>query len=344
MTQPNTLEDQKKSEDEVGHKVRDVRIQQKLSLRLLAELSGLNINTLSLIENGKSSPSVSTLQQVARALDVPITSFFESTPVEKACVFTRSEERPKAQLGNALMENLGKDLRGNSVQPFVVTLPTGFKSGENMIVHTGHEFIYCLKGTVRYVVDQEDFVMREGDSLIFEAHLPHRWQNEGSETSQLLLILYPMSAKEKSGEHHFTSQILIKEKYMKIAVITEDGNSISQHFGRAPYYKVFTIENNQICGSEIREKKGHNQFGENEHDHHHGEHHGMDAATHGKHSQMASAIADCQTLICGGMGTGAYESMRRLNIQPIVTDVVNIDEAVKIYLDGKLVDHIEKLH
>lgn len=131
---------------------------------------------------------------------------------------------------------------------------------------------------------------------------------------------------------------------MKIAVITDDGKTISQHFGRAPYYMVLTIEEGKIVNSEKRDKLGHNQFsaiGPEEHNH---EQHGLDDASHNKHAQMAGSIADCQALLCGGMGMGAYESMRRLNIQPIVTDLRDIETAVQAYIDGKLVDHTEKLH
>src|SRR4030066_1937087 len=63
---------------DVGRNLRDMRAERELSIRSLAELSGLNVNTLSMIENGKSSPSVSTLQQLASALEVPITAFFEN--------------------------------------------------------------------------------------------------------------------------------------------------------------------------------------------------------------------------------------------------------------------------
>jgi len=66
------------AELQVGHRVRELRTRHGLSLRALADRSGLNINTLSLIENGKSSPSVSTLQQLAQALDVHISTFFET--------------------------------------------------------------------------------------------------------------------------------------------------------------------------------------------------------------------------------------------------------------------------
>ena len=59
---------------------------------------------------------------------------------------------------------------------------------------------------------------------------------------------------------------------------------------------------------------------------------------------MAETIQDCSTLICAGMGFGAYESMRRLNIQPIVTDLREIDQAIRAYAAGELSDHPEKLH
>jgi predicted Fe-Mo cluster-binding NifX family protein len=131
---------------------------------------------------------------------------------------------------------------------------------------------------------------------------------------------------------------------MKIAIITEDGKTISQHFGRAPYYQVVTIEENKVVASEMREKMGHNQFSAEGHEEHHHEQHGLDDASHNKHSQMANAISDCQAVICGGMGMGAYESMHRLNIQPIVTDLQTIDQAVQSFIAGSLVDHTEKLH
>jgi predicted Fe-Mo cluster-binding NifX family protein len=59
---------------------------------------------------------------------------------------------------------------------------------------------------------------------------------------------------------------------------------------------------------------------------------------------MAEAISDCEVLLCGGMGQGAYESVRRLKIQPLVTDMRDIDTAVQAYLDGTWVDHTELLH
>jgi len=131
---------------------------------------------------------------------------------------------------------------------------------------------------------------------------------------------------------------------MKIAIITDDGKAISQHFGRATHYMVLTIEEGKIVNRELREKMGHNQFSGESHEEHHGENHGMDEAHHDKHAQMAGSIADCEAVICGGMGMGAYQSMLRLNIKPVVTDLQDIDAIAQSYIDGKIVDHTEKLH
>lgn len=329
----------------VGRKLRELRSRRGLSLRGLANLSGLNVNTLSLIENGRSSPSVSTLQQLARALEVSISTFFESQPAEKKVVFTPADQRPQATFGSTQMQNLGRDLAGSTVQPFAVTLKPGTGSGDRLIVHTGHEFVYCLSGSIRYQIDEDEYFLKAGDSLVFEAHLPHCWKNISGDTAEILLIIYPSDQREEPGGWHFSLDVMKTELTMKIAVITEDGETISQHFGRAPYFLVFTIEEGKIVNREMREKLGHNQFNNKPHAHEsQAPGHGTDAGSHNKHLSMAEAIADCTALICGGMGMGAYESMRSFNIRPVVTDLSDIETAVKAFLDGKLVDHTELLH
>jgi len=135
---------------------------------------------------------------------------------------------------------------------------------------------------------------------------------------------------------------------MKIAAVSEDGVTISQHFGRAPFYVVVTVENGQIVGRETREKMGHAQFaGEPHAEEAHGADprgHGFDPAAQDRHSRMAAAIADCAVLLARGMGAGAYASMQQAGIRPVVTDLPTIDAAVQAYLAGALTDHVEKLH
>jgi predicted Fe-Mo cluster-binding NifX family protein len=132
---------------------------------------------------------------------------------------------------------------------------------------------------------------------------------------------------------------------MKIAAITDEGTMISQHFGRAQYYLVATVENGQIVNRELRNKIGHSHFvNQPHHDEQPGQLHGMDAASHDKHLQMAEAIDDCEALLCRGMGMGAYESMKARGIRPIVTDIADIDAAVMAYINDNIVDQTERLH
>lgn len=334
------------TEELLGKNIRERRNLKGFSLRTLSMRSGLNINTLSLIENGKISPSVSTLQQLARALDVQIVTLFESDSVEKRIVFTPADDRPGFSVGSTIMQNLGKDLAGSTIQPFIVILPPDKGSGDQPIVHTGHEFVYCLEGSIHYRIEGDDYLLNPGDSLLFEAHLPHCWENIEDQTARILLMFIPSDLREDPGKSHFTKEFMKQELNMKIALITDDGKTISQHFGRAPYYLVLTIEGGKITNREMRNKLGHNHFStqpDHEEHHHEGEH-GCGAGSHDKHVSMAEAIADCKALLCGGMGMGAYNSMLQLNITPVVTDILDVEEAAQAFIDGKLIDHTELLH
>jgi predicted Fe-Mo cluster-binding NifX family protein len=131
----------------------------------------------------------------------------------------------------------------------------------------------------------------------------------------------------------------------KVAAITDDGKTISQHFGRAGYYLVATVENGQIVSRELRDKLGHTHFVNQPHSEEQpGQMHGMDAASHDKHLEMAEAIGDCEALLCRGMGMGAYQSMQARGIRPVVTDIADIEKAVMAYIEGSIVDRVERLH
>jgi predicted Fe-Mo cluster-binding NifX family protein len=134
---------------------------------------------------------------------------------------------------------------------------------------------------------------------------------------------------------------------MRIALATEDGTTISAHFGRAPKYLVVTVRQGQVVGREIREKPGHVHFAADPHGgsgHQHQGRHGFDPAAQDRHASMAAVISDCQVLLVRGMGAGAYQSMTQAGIRPIVTDLEDADEAVQAVISGKIVDHTERLH
>jgi len=125
---------------------------------------------------------------------------------------------------------------------------------------------------------------------------------------------------------------------VKIAIPTEDKSTVSQHLGGAPYFMVVTIEDNKVVGKEAREKPSHKDFADGE------EHppvdeegrHGFGPDASERHRQLHEAIKDCDVLIAGRMGFGAYGDMQSFGMKVIATDVNGIEEAVSLYLDDRL--------
>lgn len=187
----------------VGRRLRQLRGERRISIRSLAVQSGLNVNTLSLIENGRTSPSVSTLQRLAAALEVPITAFFEMETVPQSIVFTRASQRQPVPFLRGTLADLARGFAKPGFEPFLVSLEPYASSGESLIVHTGVEFVFCLEGSLGYEVAGQEFTLAEGDSLLFEAHLPHRWRNPGETITRAVLLLCPEDARDHPDERHF---------------------------------------------------------------------------------------------------------------------------------------------
>ncbi len=132
---------------------------------------------------------------------------------------------------------------------------------------------------------------------------------------------------------------------MKIAAITDDGKTISQHFGRARYYLVVTVEDGKVQSQERRDKAGHHSFAPHEvAEKHPAGPHGFDPASRSRHGQMLASIQDCQVLLAGGMGLGAQRSLEEVGIRPVLTDVEDIQEAVQAFLEGRLAERPELAH
>lgn len=186
---------------DVGAELRALRQSRGLSLRSLAELCGLSPNTISLIERGDSSPSVSTLHRLATALGVHITAFFGEQAEPVHAVLTRAGERRRTGNEYVLLESLGAGLEVKSLEPFLVTLQSRADSGAQAIVHSGQEMVYCLQGEIEYEVAAQLYRLAVGDSLLFEARLPHRWRNPGDNPATFLLVFGEPGDTQPAAQH-----------------------------------------------------------------------------------------------------------------------------------------------
>ena len=126
----------------------------------------------------------------------------------------------------------------------------------------------------------------------------------------------------------------------KIAVVTQDETKVSAHFGMAPLYRVFTVEDGEIAAVETRAKPHH----EHHPDHHNHQHeHGQHQQGRDHHDDMFAPIADCQVLICGGMGGGAHARAQAANLEIVLTSGP-IETVVQAYLNGEINSDPNRVH
>jgi len=187
----------------VGNKLRTVREERGLSQRELAQRAGVSTNAISLIERDENSPSVSTLQSLAAALNVRMSYFFDDHEPTQV-LHVKAGNRPAISNKGVQIEGLDGKLNYQEMEPFLVSLQPNSGSGERQVVHTGHELVYCLSGNVEYLIDGKIYPLEVGDMLLFEAHLPHLWRNVTEEDAAILLVLQATGQTDQSVERHFS--------------------------------------------------------------------------------------------------------------------------------------------
>lgn len=163
----------------IGREVRAHRRKQEITVSDLSEATGLSIGMLSKIENGNTSPSLTTLQTLANALSVPITTFFRGFEEARSVVHTKSgegveleREGTRANHQYNLLGHIGANASGVIVEPYMITL-----SEESDVFptfqHSGIETIYMLEGEVNYRHGGDIYPLKPGDTLFFDADAPH---------------------------------------------------------------------------------------------------------------------------------------------------------------------------
>lgn len=187
----------------IGERLRELREARNISMRTLATKSGLSANALSMIERGRASPSVSTLYKLAEALGISITSFFGSDAERKQVVFLKSDQRARVSFTRGVFEGLGGEQFIGRVEPFMLTLENSANSGPRAMTHSGHEFVFCLRGELEYQVERQLYHLQAGDSLLFAAHLKHKWRNPGKNVTTAIIIISGFEEGEQLHAMHW---------------------------------------------------------------------------------------------------------------------------------------------
>jgi len=180
----------------IGAEIRRLRKSLDLTVAELGAASGISGSMLSKIENGGISPSLATLDSLAKALNVPITRLFAETEGRRDCSFVKAGhgvriERRGTKVGH-LYDLLGHTLAGEiTVEPYLITLSKNAAPYTNFR-HAGVEFLYMLSGKVKYLHADRSYLMEPGDALFFDAAARHGPEELIETPMQYLsIIIYP---------------------------------------------------------------------------------------------------------------------------------------------------------
>jgi DNA-binding XRE family transcriptional regulator len=161
----------------IANHVRSRRLEIGLTVGQLAERTGISKGMLSKIENAQTSPSLTTLERLSSALDMPVTSLFRGLAEERDAVFVKAGSGPeivrKGTRAGHTYELLGT-LRGpyKRVEPLLVSLVESTEVFP-LFQHAGVELLYMLEGIMEYSYGREHYRMEKGDTLQFEGDIPH---------------------------------------------------------------------------------------------------------------------------------------------------------------------------
>jgi transcriptional regulator with XRE-family HTH domain len=175
-------------------KIKEFRASQKLSLGKLADLTGFTKGYLSRIENSDKAPPIYTLSRISQALGVDITRFFsdnERAPQSKDYSISRRDERVRVG-GRGTpygynYEALTPNKAGKNMEPYVVTVDFETRAEFR---HEGEELLFVLDGKIEFFLNKERFVLKQGDSIYFDSHLPHSGRSLGKKNAKLLIVVY----------------------------------------------------------------------------------------------------------------------------------------------------------
>ena len=175
---------------ELGEKLKAIRLEKKMTLDDVAKKSSLTKSFISQIELNKTSPSITSLMKVTSALEIRLTDLFREEDRGKN-VLIKKEKRDSYynKRTRLTLELLCSNFPDQRMGPSYFCFESGGES--DVISNVGQEFAYIIKGKVKLILDQKEYIAEEGDNLYFDSSVPHSWENPWSETVEGIWVCSP---------------------------------------------------------------------------------------------------------------------------------------------------------
>ena len=176
---------------ELGQRLRVIRERSGISQRALAKKVGIPNSTISLIEAGKTNPSVGSLRKILDGIPGSLSEFFAFEPEPERQIFYASEELVEIGKGKVSLKQVGATLFGRAMMLLKETYEPGADTGRVMYGHEGEEGGIVVSGRIEITVGEERKILGPGDAYYFDSRLPHRFRQVGPEPCHLFSACTP---------------------------------------------------------------------------------------------------------------------------------------------------------
>lgn len=178
---------------EVSRRIKEYRLEKRLTLQELAERSNVSKGLISQIENGRSIPSLPVLFGIIQSLEIAVSSFFDGLDVQVSPVIVQRKKDYESftkedAKGFIYRRILSRNVSASTVDFVILELNKNSKREE--VSTDAFEFKYIIQGQCEYLVNGEKYLLQEGDSLFFDGRLPHLPKNKGMEKCLMLIVYF----------------------------------------------------------------------------------------------------------------------------------------------------------
>lgn len=185
--------------NDVGRKIKELRINNNLTLNELGIKAGLSIGYLSQLERGLTTIAIDTLNNLGEILGVELLYFIPS-PKQNENIIIRGYEKEVFQVNSNqfIYYNLTNDVKDKTILPrYIEILPTSCMEDVATYNHEGEEFLYILEGILTLLLNDEKFELFPGDSAHYSSKIIHNWANRTSRTVKFVAVHTPNFLKDK---------------------------------------------------------------------------------------------------------------------------------------------------
>jgi len=179
----------------IGKKIRELRKEKKMKLIEMARITGIQIATLSRMENEKMVGTLSTHMKIAKALEVDITALYSklSEEEEEPDIYTKSGSDIYSYSDKSSFEMLTNRVLTKKMMPVLLTIEVGGDTNTEENKAGTEKFIFVLEGTIDVVVGEDRITLTQNNTLYFNANLEHKFINTGTTTAKAIVTVTPVA-------------------------------------------------------------------------------------------------------------------------------------------------------